>query len=467
MLDARSVGHILKNFGRVAAVGDQSTVGQATRLLRQSNVGCLLVENDQGAIIGILTERDVIMKALDLSSDLESIRVCQIMTRNIISCTLATPMIEAQELMARHGIRHLPVLEDGRPIGMVSSRDVVSHQLSANRAMQRAAEQVATLSKSFQSLDYNEILSLVTREVPRIFGAECGVLALADAGNDFREPHVVSRNLCRCSDSCLKQMARSEGAPIVFYDVPPACAAAGAKAPAAVFHMPIYDINHDADGLKIDQEAYLCMCCFTQVGENEKDLLSYKATLLREILGVNLMNARLYERARRESQIDSLTEVNNRRVFEQHLEHEYERCCRYQHSFCIAIVDVDKFKLVNDLYGHAAGDQVLRDLAGVLRRGLRKTDTIARYGGDEFVLLMPETPLATAVAVLDRVRGWAGSEISRDAMPVTISCGVAQWSGDLTDSATDVLRRADAALYRAKRAGRNRITAAPEHLAKA
>lgn len=466
MLDARSVGHIVKNIGRVVAVSGHDTVAQATRLLRQSNVGCLLVQNSQGLIIGILTERDVIMKALDISADLESVRVSQIMTRDIIFCTLQTPMIEAQELMARHGIRHLPVLEGGRPIGMISSRDVVSHQLSANRAMQTVAEQVANLSKSFKSLDYQEILGLVTREVPRIFGAECGVLALADASSGFRDLRPVSRNVCRCPDACLGRIAFVESAPIAFHTVPPACAETGAKAPAAIFHLPIYDINHDADGLKIDQEAYLCMCCFTQAGESAKEFLSYKAMLLREILGVNLMNARLYDRARREGQIDPLTEVNNRRVFEQHLEQEYERCSRYQHTFCTAIIDVDKFKLVNDLYGHAAGDEVLRELAAVLRRGMRKTDTIARYGGDEFVLLMPETTLATASSVLDRMRGWARTALSHDARLVTISCGVAEWSGDLADSATDVLRRADAALYRAKRAGRNRIMATPGHMAK-
>ncbi len=461
MLDARSVGHIVKNLGRIVSIGAESTVATATRLLRQSNVGCLLVQDEDGRVVGIVTERDVIMKALELSADLEQISVGQIMTREVVSCSLETAMIEAQELMSRHAIRHLPIIENGRPIGMISSRDVVSHQLSANRAMQAAAEQVAMLSKSFKSLDYDEIMGLVTREVPRIFGAECGMLCLADAHSSFRDLRAISRNGCRCQESCFNHMAASSTAAIVFHELSPHCLESGGKAPAAVFHLPIYDINHDADGLKIDQQAYLCMCRFTQAGEAEKDLLSYKATLLREILGVNLMNARLYDRARRESQIDALTGVNNRRVFEQHLEHEYERSCRYQHPFCIAIIDVDKFKLVNDGLGHAAGDSVLRELATVLRKSIRKTDTIARYGGDEFVLLMPETPLSLAAPVLERIRTWSAATLSATDQPVTISVGLAQWSGDLGDSATDVLRRADDALYRAKRGGRNRIMLDP------
>ncbi|HUU59404.1 MAG TPA: GGDEF domain-containing protein, partial [Phycisphaerae bacterium] len=106
--------------------------------------------------------------------------------------------------------------------------------------------------------------------------------------------------------------------------------------------------------------------------------------------------------------------------------------------------------------------EILRRLGEALRRGVRTTDVLARYGGDEFVLLMPETMLAQAETVLERLRECACSVPSSSGRPVTISCGVAEWSGRPADTGAEVLRRADRALYQAKRSGRNRVTVGSE-----
>lgn len=454
MLDARSVGHIVRNLGKVVVVGADETVRQAATSLKEHKVGCLVVADAEANVIGIVTERDIIKKAVAVSADATKLTVRDVMTESVICCTMRTPILEAQELMAVHSIRHLPVIEDGQPIGMISSRDIVAHQIKANRAMQAAAEQVALLSKGFKSLDFDEVLHLVTKEVPRIFGADWGVLCFPAKRPDDGI-RVLSRKGCHCSEKTLcTELVRDTTAPIAFCDLPRECEELDAQAPRMIFRLPMHE---EHVGPNQDPNAYLCMCRLSQSAENSKELLSYKATLLQEILSVNLMNARLFERARRDSQIDALTGVFSRRVFEDQLEQECQRSIRYGHPFAVAIVDVDRFKAVNDALGHAAGDQMLRMVADTMRQGIRTTDVLARYGGDEFVLLMPETMGASAIAVVERLRTLTGSALIEDDNPVTISCGVAVWSGDKADTSADVLRRADAALYEAKRTGRNRV----------
>ena len=127
------------------------------------------------------------------------------------------------------------------------------------------------------------------------------------------------------------------------------------------------------------------------------------------------------------------------------------------------ILDVDHFKLVNDTYGHDAGDEVLKGLAQRVRRVVRNADLVCRLGGEEFVIVMPDTPLLIAAKVAERVRSAVQSEMfqidaSGRAIPVTISIGIAERADDANPDA--LLRRADKALYDSKSAGRNRVTAA-------
>ena len=110
----------------------------------------------------------------------------------------------------------------------------------------------------------------------------------------------------------------------------------------------------------------------------------------------------------------------------------------------------------NDRWGHGAGDRVLRDLAEIIRQEARASDICARYGGDEFILLMPRTRTDEAVILLDRLRKRAGT-IFVPAGQITISCGAAEWAGHPDETPQDILRRVDAALYDAKRVGRDRV----------
>jgi two-component system cell cycle response regulator len=159
---------------------------------------------------------------------------------------------------------------------------------------------------------------------------------------------------------------------------------------------------------------------------------------------------------------DPLTSVYNRRYLDAHLKSIVARAIASGKPVCVLIFDIDHFKDINDTYGHAAGDQVLRDFSERLRRGVRGIDLVARYGGEEFVVVMPETDAAFAASVAERLRqdvestpfdGHAGERF-----PVTVSIGLAEWQG-ATDTAETLVKRADQALYAAKRAGRNRVVA--------
>jgi diguanylate cyclase (GGDEF)-like protein len=165
--------------------------------------------------------------------------------------------------------------------------------------------------------------------------------------------------------------------------------------------------------------------------------------------------ARQYEAATR----DALTQCFNKRYFLDRLNTERSFAERHGSYLAVALLDVDHFKAINDTYGHQTGDHVLQGLADVMRKQLRAEDVLARYGGEEFALLMRDTDMDAAAAVVERIRCAVESAAWRSqdqAIYVTISSGVAVFGPDANKSPDKILLAADEALYRAKRAGRNR-----------
>jgi len=172
-----------------------------------------------------------------------------------------------------------------------------------------------------------------------------------------------------------------------------------------------------------------------------------------------IRNAQLHTEVQRQAITDPLTELYNRRGFFEIGEHEIERAHRFNRPLVAMMVDVDHFKLINDEFGHAIGDQVLRQISSRIRNNVRKVDIVGRYGGDEFAILLPELDIFTAVNVADRLRGKFEEEpfqASGHSVTTTISVGVAKITPDIPNLDA-LLIRADHALYRAKNTGRNRV----------
>jgi diguanylate cyclase (GGDEF)-like protein len=159
---------------------------------------------------------------------------------------------------------------------------------------------------------------------------------------------------------------------------------------------------------------------------------------------------------------DPLTGLLNRRHFFQLAEEECARCHRYERPIAAAMLDLDHFKKINDNHGHAIGDEALRLTAAAIRKELRQQDLICRYGGEEFVVLMPETDAQRGYEVQERIRAGITQIGLRDGdqgVPLRVSIGVTQWHPP--ESIEQAIARADANMYQAKAAGRNRVIMTP------
>lgn len=170
----------------------------------------------------------------------------------------------------------------------------------------------------------------------------------------------------------------------------------------------------------------------------------------------------MYSHTRHLSLTDPLTGLYNRRNLDNNLEREFLRAKRYKNDLSIAVIDIDFFKKINDTYGHLCGDYVLREVAYMIIETLRKTDIAFRYGGEEFVTILTETPLEKAVIPLERLRQKIESypfKYNGAEFQVTVSIGASSTEKEF-NSASEFLDSADKALYSAKGHGRNRVITA-------
>lgn len=171
-----------------------------------------------------------------------------------------------------------------------------------------------------------------------------------------------------------------------------------------------------------------------------------------------LRNALLYEQAVNTALKDPVTGVNNRAALDAFLAQKMSECARHQGRFALLMLDLDRFKSINDDYGHLAGDAVLARVAACVQRCTRSSDSVFRYGGEEFIVVLSNTGAAGARLLAERVRDSVEQleiELGGGRISVTVSIGVAEYGAG--DSAADLIERADRQLYAAKRSGRNRV----------
>ena len=172
---------------------------------------------------------------------------------------------------------------------------------------------------------------------------------------------------------------------------------------------------------------------------------------LTEITNLSIENKRFKKKA----YTDQLTKIPNRAYFEEEFEKEIARHYRYKTPLSFIILDIDKFKSFNDTYGHQKGDDILKELSSMINQNTRQTDTFARWGGEEFVKVLPNATLENAKTVAESLRKMIESHTFSDGLKLTCSFGVAEFGE--SDTKESVIRRADKALYRAKENGRNMV----------
>lgn len=199
----------------------------------------------------------------------------------------------------------------------------------------------------------------------------------------------------------------------------------------------------------------------TLESEREQVLSEQLEAMQEKVAAMEAYSEQMQEQVRKErlrAMTDLLTELPNREAWQERLSFECNRWQRYRHPLTVGVLDIDLFKRINDSYGHKAGDRVLQLVAREFRERLRTTDFVARFGGEEFVVLFPETGPADARTVVDKVREYVGKlpfHFRGEPVTITFSAGLAGFvSGDTEESVFD---RADRALYQAKDGGRDRV----------
>lgn len=187
-------------------------------------------------------------------------------------------------------------------------------------------------------------------------------------------------------------------------------------------------------------------------------------TMVTNQIALAVENATLYMKTRELSVRDELTGIYNRRHFQQVLQMEWKRATRFKRPLSLLMIDIDHFKEFNDSFGHPHGDKVLKLIATLLSKNLREVDTIARFGGEEFVVLLPDTDRDGAMVVGEKLRRLVEierfDEGGRQIMPLTVSVGIAVFPEDAKEM-DDLIDHADIALYEAKDGGRNRVSVYP------
>jgi diguanylate cyclase (GGDEF)-like protein len=320
---------------------------------------------------------------------------------------------------------------------------------TARDELQALHEAAQTLSASIELSDVLEALVKVTC---RRFGYERSAILLAD---DRGELEV--RAACG--------IGRALGTRIPAWE--------GAEGQAARDRRPVLVTAAAADGAAVDTTLALPLLRDGQlvgvfsVGTTDPDRLGERGRgTLNTLAGyamVALENARLYEQTRLLASTDGLTGLANRRAFVQALEQELQRSRRYALAFSVVMIEIDRFKRYNDTYGHLCGDDALRVVARTLEREHRRQiDLVARYGGDEFIVLLPHTPRGVAADVAERIRRTVEGTpfiVGRDIESMTVSLGVAAFPED-ADTAIAIIDAADRRMYAAKQGGGNAVAAA-------
>jgi len=172
-------------------------------------------------------------------------------------------------------------------------------------------------------------------------------------------------------------------------------------------------------------------------------------------IAMSIENSRLYAEAEEKARVDEITGLLNRRSLDELMSTEINRHSRYGGVFSLIILDLDGFKTFNDSYGHPAGDKLLKEIGNVLKAAIRSTDQAFRYGGDEFAVLLPNTPIDATSHVADRVRRQIALKTKAGHIAITASLGLASWPADGV-TPLEIVAAADTALYRAKREGGDR-----------
>lgn len=400
------VFHIFASFRNLVTVNKKTSLKNTLGAMVKNNISSVIITNDKNLAEGIITERDI-LKLSAQKIDLKQ-KVAKFMSSPIYSVKLDNDLKDVVNLLKTKGIRRV-VIEDnsGIPVGIITERDILRN---LEGSYSRFLEDKLKFAK-----DILNFLPEVIIDVISIGGDEviqwCNTKAKDEFGENLIDKsitHLIPKQQWKDYYSQLKKNNRIE-----------------------------------KNQIKIGEKYFELSGYFLRPADTQAMQLILKDITFQVKLSIK----------------DHLTNLYNRRYMEEFLINELEASKRYSYDFSIVMVDIDDFKKINDTYGHESGDEVLKAISEIMRNNMRKADVICRYGGEEFLVLMPKTNKQNACKCMEKIRrlilnrefNFNGSYIH-----VTASFGVAAFPEDSNDI-QDLLVLSDIRLYRAKRTGKNRI----------
>jgi diguanylate cyclase (GGDEF)-like protein len=334
----------------------------------------------------------------------------------------------------------------------------------ALRALEQRVHQLETLQGIGRALtesrDISQVMVIVLEAAVRLTGADGGALFLLDgrtaqlalrAVQGKRDGAVRAVNE-PAADTVAAQVVRNNQ-PLIGRSNSTQRGTTGSLS-YPVLYVPLRVREHMVGALAVDSRRQARDFTANDVGP---------LSTLADYAAVAINNAQLFEELNIQSNTDGLTGLFNRRHFFTLAEREFQRARRFSRSLSVIMLDIDHFKRVNDTYGHAAGDQVLIEIAHRMRASIRNIDVLGRYGGEEFAMVLPETELPGAGLLAERLRKTIAATVVNTVggpVTVTVSMGVAPFAPEVADF-TALIHNADLALYAAKQAGRNQVLPYP------
>lgn len=483
----------------VIAVSEETDIPEAANLMEINDLRRLVVVDGEHNIIGIITQTDVI-KTLSIDYFVSFRKAENIMTRNIISIEREDSLLKAIELMSKNHVSCVLVIEDNKLAGIITERDITK-AIAENRVLNNIegimTSPVFTVNKDTNLYDATRLMEENRLRRVVVVDSEGNVVGIVTQSD-------IVRNLKTDYVELLKKILKDKSRALVESEV---------KYRTLVEHS-LEGIMIIQDGLiKFVNPTLLKILNYEEEEIVGKDILRFSYPDDRELISESLSKFSdnqgvrslsefrmmhkngegiymevlstliqyegkpailttlrdITDRKKAEAELkrlvitDDLTGLFNQRYFYIQLAREVERAKRHNRPLSMFLVDIDLFKDFNDTYGHWEGDYVLKRIGEILMRNVREIDMAFRYGGEEFVIVLPETGREDAIIVAERIRNAVAQTVfypftldgQPDIVSTTVSIGVTEFHPD--DDVKSFLKRVDIALYHAKRSGRNMV----------